>query len=291
MYERLLAKSDYKSDLQFADLVENRSGLITVMQDGTIFGGGVYDGRFNTNLVNDTNGIFRAFAIAGLHAEPTNVLIIGLSSGSWAQVVANNPAVKDITIVEINPGYLPLIRKHGNVESLLRNPKVHLVIDDGRRWLVSHPNSKFDFILMNTSYHWRANVSNLLSQEFLNLVRPHLNPGGILYYNTTWSEEVMATGASVFPYSLRIANFLAVSDTPFTLDKERWKEALTSYRLEGKPVFDLSNPLHRERLEEILSVADEPDAPKSMHETRAGMLKRLVKVPIITDDNMGTEWK
>jgi predicted membrane-bound spermidine synthase len=291
MYERLLAKSDYKSDLQFADLVENRSGLITVMQDGTIFGGGVYDGRFNTDLINDTNGIFRAFAVAGLHAEPTNVLIIGLSSGSWAQVVANNPAVKDITIVEINPGYLPLIRKHGNVESLLRNPKVHLVIDDGRRWLVSHPNSKFDFILMNTSYHWRANVSNLLSQEFLNLVRPHLNPGGILYYNTTWSEEVMATGASVFPYSLRIANFLAVSDTPFALDKERWKEALTSYRLEGKPVFDLSNPLHRERLEEILSVADEPDAPKSMHETRAGMLKRLVKVPIITDDNMGTEWK
>ncbi len=245
IYERLLAKSDYRPGLQFADLVENRSGLITVLQDGTVFGGGIYDGRFNTDLIHDTNGIFRAFAMAGMHAKPTNVLIIGLSSGSWAQVVANNPAVKDITIVEINPGYLPLIRKYKEVETLLQNPKVHIVIDDGRRWLVSHPDRKFDFILMNTTYNWRANATNLLSREFLNLIRPHLSTGGIAYYNTTWSEEVMATGSSVFPYSLRVANFLAVSDSPFTLDKDRWKESLTNYQLDGHPVFDLSNPLHQ----------------------------------------------
>jgi predicted membrane-bound spermidine synthase len=189
MYERMLAKSGYRSGLKFGDLVENRSGVITVLQDGTVYGGGIYDGRFNTDLIDDTNGIFRAFAIAGLHAKPTNVLIIGLSSGSWAQVVANNPAVKDITIVEINPGYLPLIRKHKEVESLLRNPKVHLVIDDGRRWLVSQPDRKFDFILMNSTYNWRANVTNLLSREFLGLIRSHLNSGGIEYYNTTSSRR------------------------------------------------------------------------------------------------------
>jgi hypothetical protein len=101
----------------------------------------------------------------------------------------------------------------------------------------------------------------------------------------------MATGSSVFPYSLRVGNFLAVSDSPFTLDKSRWKEALINYQLDGHPVFDLSNPLHQERLQEVLNIADEPDAPTSMHETRAGMLKRLAGVPIITDDNMGTEWK
>jgi spermidine synthase len=291
MYERLLTKSDYTPGLQFSDLMENRSGLIAVMQDGTVFGGGVYDGRFNTDLIRDTNGIFRAFAIAGLHPKPTNVLIIGLSSGSWAQVVANNNAVKNITIVEINPGYLPLMRKNREVESLLRNPKVHLVIDDGRRWLASHPDSKFDFILMNTTYNWRANATNLLSREFLGLIRPHLNSGGIEYYNTTWSEEVMATGLSVYPYSLRIANFLAVSDSPFTLDKKLWREALTNYQLDGHPVFDLSIPLHQKRLEEVLRIADEQDDPRSMHESRVGMLKRLARVPIITDDNMGTEWK
>jgi spermidine synthase len=290
MYERMLAKSGYRSGLKFGDLVENRSGVITVLQDGTVYGGGIYDGRFNTDLIDDTNGIFRAFAIAGLHAKPTNVLIIGLSSGSWAQVVANNPAVKDITIVEINPGYLPLIRKHKEVESLLRNPKVHLVIDDGRRWLVSQPDRKFDFILMNSTYNWRANVTNLLSREFLGLIRSHLNSGGIEYYNTTSSAEVMVTGSSVFPYSLRVANFLAVSDSPFTLDKKLWKEALTNYQLDGRPVFDLSIPLHQKRLEEVLHLADQSENPTNT-ESRASILKRLAGVSIITDDNMGTEWK
>jgi len=291
MYERLLAKSDYVAQQQFADLIENRSGEIAVQQDGTVFGGGVYDGRFNTDLVEDSNGIFRAFAIAGMHSAPSDVLIVGLSSGSWAQVVASNPAVKDITIVEINPGYLPLIEKHKQVESLLRNPKVHIVIDDGRRWLVSHPDRKFDFILMNTTYHWRANASNLLSREFLGLIRPHLKSGGIEYYNTTWSEEAMATGMSVFPYSLRVANFIALSDSPFTLDKERWRRALTNYTIDGNPVFDLSISLHQKRLEQVLNVADELPYPRGGSESRSHMVKRLSDTPIITDDNMGVEWQ
>src|SRR5260370_12909693 len=235
IYERLLAKSDYKFGLHFADLVENRSGVISVLQDGTVFGRGRYDGRFNTDLINDTNGIFRAFAIACMHAKPKSVLIIGLSSGSWAQVVANNPGVKDITIVEINPGYLPLIRKHKEVETLLQNPKVHIVIDDGRRWLVSPPGSRFDFILMNTTFNWRANATNLLSREFLGLLRSHLNSSGIAYYNTTWSEEVMATVSSVFPYSLRDSNFLDVSYSPFTLDHTLWKQALAINQLDTLP--------------------------------------------------------
>jgi hypothetical protein len=291
LFERLLAKTGYQSGLQFGDLTENRSGVIAVLQDGTVFGGGSYDGRFNTDLVDDTNGLFRAFAIAGLHPKPTNVLIIGLSSGSWAQVVASNPEIKDVTIVEINPGYLRLIRKHPEVESLLQNPKVLIVIDDGRRWLVSHPDRKFDFILMNTTFHWRANVSNLLSREFLGLIRAHLNSGGIEYFNTTSSREAMATGLSVFPYGLRIANFLAVSDSPFTLDRDRWKEALTAYQIDGHPVFNLAIPLHRARFDEVLHLADEPDNPKGIYESRASMLNRLKGVRLITDDNMGTEWQ
>jgi hypothetical protein len=100
----------------------------------------------------------------------------------------------------------------------------------------------------------------------------------------------MATGSSVFPYSLRVANFLAVSDSPFTLDKKLWKEALTNYQLDGRPVFDLSIPLHQKRLEEVLHLADQSENPTNT-ESRASILKRLAGVSIITDDNMGTEWK
>ncbi len=38
------------------------------------------------------------------------------------------------------------------VSSLLRNPKVQIYIDDGRRWLLAHPEAGYDLVLMNTSF-------------------------------------------------------------------------------------------------------------------------------------------
>jgi spermidine synthase len=299
MYERLLFKSVYNSSMKFSEEMENRSGVIVVYTESSEYGyptsivnsGGAYDGRFNTDMMHDSNGLFRAFAISGLHPKPKNVFMIGLASGSWAQVVANDPDVADLTIVEINPGFVPLIRHHPEVESLLRNPKVHIVIDDGRRWLVAHPDRRFDFILMNTTWNWRANVTNLLSTEFMSLFRAHLNPGGIAYYNTTWSGDVLATGAGAFPYALRINNFLAVSDSPFTLDKNRWRTALASYRIDGRPVFDPANPAEQAQLEKVLDLADELDTPGGQLESRASLLRRLKGARLVTDDNMGTEWQ
>ena len=291
MYERLLFRGTYKSGQTLKSLVENRSGVIAVDQSDIVYGGGTYDGRFNTDLVHDSNMIYRAFAVAGLKTNLKDVLVIGLSSGSWAQVLANDPNVDSITIVEINPGYLPLIEQHPEVQSLLRNPKVHIVIDDGRRWLVAHPEQKFDFVLMNTTFSWRANTSNLLSTQFLRLVRRHLKPGGIEYYNTTSSNEAQATGANEFPYALRVGNFLAVSDRPIELNKKRWTTALTSYQIDGRPVFNLVNALDRDRLAQVVGIADQLESRNGLLESRESILLRTRNTQLITDDNMGTEWK
>ncbi len=295
IYERLLFKGDYQRGAEFRNLVENRSGVIAVDAKEYVYGGGIYDGQFNTDPVHGTNGIFRAYAIAAIHPNPRNVLVIGLSSGSWTQVVANYPGVQELTVVEINPGYLPLIQERPSVSSLLRNPKVHFVIDDGRRWLISHPNKKFDFILMNTSFNWRAHMSNLLSVEFMQLMRHHLNVGGIAYYNTTSSEDVQFTGASIFPYALRVSNFLAVSDSPIQFDRSRYRDILTSYRIDDRPVFNLANPADRATLERMVSLpqSTREDAEKGLNasiEDRVSLLHRLQSSRLITDDNMGTEW-
>jgi spermidine synthase/MFS family permease len=298
LYERLLFKQLYNSGMKFSDLVENRSGVIAVYPDTQINGypsrivysGGAYDGQINTDIMHDSNGLIRAYAISGLHPHPQSVLIIGLATGAWAQILVNDPEVQDVTIVEINPGFLPIIRKYTAVESLLRNPKVHMVIDDGRRWLVSHPNRRFDFILMNTTFNWRANTTNLLSMEFMDLLRAHMKQGGIAYYNTTSSGDVLGTGATAFPYALRVLNFLAVSDSPFVLDKSRWRKALASYQIDGHPILDLANPLQRNRLEAVLHLADELDVPNGQLESRSSLLQRYKNFRLITDDNMGTEW-
>ncbi len=298
LYERLMFKSSYNSSMVFSDLVENRSGVIGVYPDShtygyptrVVYGGGAYDGQINTDILHDSNGLVRVYAICGMHPKPASVLIIGLAAGAWAQVVANDPNVREVTAVEINPGYLPIIKKYPEVQSLLVNPKVHIVIDDGRRWLVAHPERRFDFILMNTTFNWRANMSNLLSTEFMQLMRAHMNPGGIAYYNTTWSGEALATGASAFPYALRFMGFLAVSDSPITLDKDRWRAALTNYRIDGTPILDLTIPAQRARLESVLKLADGLDTANGEIESRGSLLARLKNVRLITDDNMGTEW-
>jgi spermidine synthase len=295
MYERLLSKTSYQSGTTFRNLIENRSGVIAVDSEERVYGGGVYDGQFNVDPVNAKNGIFRAYAIAAFHPHPKQVFIIGLASGSWAQVLVNHPEVEDATIVEINPGYSQLIQQRLTVSSLLRNPKVHIVIDDGRRWLISHPERKFDFILMNTTFNWRANTTNLLSVEFLQLLRLHMNPGGVAYYNTTSSGEVQLTGSTVFPYALRVSNFLAVSDSPIVFDRERCKSFLVSYRIDDRTVFDLSKADDRARIEQIASLplVDSESLGRWLDmsiEDRASLLNRLKGRRLITDDNMGTEW-
>ena len=59
-YERLLYKGAFTGQ-RFRYLLENRSGVIAVSQDGTVFGGGAYDGAFNIDLVHDVNPVFRPY--------------------------------------------------------------------------------------------------------------------------------------------------------------------------------------------------------------------------------------
>jgi SAM-dependent methyltransferase len=216
--------------------------------------------------------------------------MVGLASGSWAQVVANHPQVEKMTVVEINPGYLRLIPQYPAVASLLTNSKVNIVIDDGRRWLVSNPAASFDVIVMNTTYNWRAQITDLLSVEFLQLARKHLKPGGVLFYNTTSSEEVQRTGASVFPYALMVGNCLAVSDSPIAMDWERWKAVLKQYRIDGQLVFDFDQPDSRKKFEELTSIpVNQPERFDSVQD--ADLIRARTKgARTITDDNMGTEW-
>jgi spermidine synthase len=276
-----------------AKIVENRSGIIAVTADGTVFGNGMYDGRFNTDLKRDANGIVRPYALGLFHPAPRRVLMIGLSSGSWAQVIANNPDVVSLTIIEINPGYLTLIGGEPEVASLLANPKVTIITDDGRRWLNANSNRRFDAIVSNTTWHFRANITNLLSVEFLDLIRSRLNPGGILFYNTTDSARVQRTGCLAFADGARFLNHMVVSDTPIRWDFARWRQVLEAYRIDGRPVFDPSRGEDRAELDRLQSweaslASGDRSGPI---EGCRDIIARTAGERPITDDNMGSEWR
>jgi len=292
-FEKMQRKANYDPSESFTDLVENRSGVISVLKDGTIFGGGVYDGAYSVDLVHDKNLIVRPYALAAFHPHPRRVLLIGLSSGSWAQVLAHNPDVERLTVIDINPGYLGLIPRHAAVASLLANPKLEVVIDDGRRWLAAHPERQFDAVFSNTTWHWRSMATSLLSAEFLRLVGRHLADGGVFIWNTTFSLEAQKTGCEVFPYGFRFLNSMVASNQPISLDRARWREALLAYRIEGKAVFDLTNPAHVDRLEEVLRIGPTPGRPDDRNkdfQPCPNLLRWTRELRSITDDNMASEW-
>jgi spermidine synthase len=295
LHERLQFGDRFRADGPFAHVVEGRSGTVAVTRDGVVFGTGVYDGAYNVDLVHDRNGIHRAFLIAALHPEPRDVLVIGLSSGSWVQILASAPRVEHLTVVEINPGYLELIPQYPAVASILRNPKVEIVIDDGRRWLAHYLDRHFDLIVSNTTFHWRAGVTDLLSVEFLHLIRQHLRPGGVFAYNTTSSNDVQKTGAVTFAGVLRVDNFLAVSDSAIRVDPEAWRQFLLVYRIDGRSVLDPDIPVDAEKLQTLVKwasrriSADQRDGGFAL-EDRDSILVRTAPNRPVTDENMGVEW-
>ncbi|MGQ0614140.1 MAG: methyltransferase domain-containing protein [Planctomycetaceae bacterium] len=281
VYEKLQLKGAYRAGYRFLELIENRSGVICVDREERVYGGGAYDGKFTIDPVDDGNGIVRAYALAALHPAPKRVLMVGLGSGAWAQVVANHPGLERLLIVEINPGYVELVRRWPLVASLLANPKVEIVIDDGRRWLHRHTET-FDAIVQNTTHHWRAHATNLLSREYLEMVRAHLAPGGITYLNATGADAVARTALAVFPNVRRLRNFLAAGDAPLHVEAAAVRSQLEAWTIDGARMLDPARPECRARIDEILGAGDWEGKPSLEARTRAS--------PVITDDNMATEW-
>jgi predicted membrane-bound spermidine synthase len=298
LLSNLWGEMEYKDEwggpgTALADVVETRSGVVTVDADGAIFGGGVYDGWMYADL-HDNPQIRRPLSISYLHPDPKEVLMIGMSGGSWTEIIANHPQVQKVVCIEINPGYVEVIRRYPQVAPLLSNPKVEIHYDDGRRWMSRNRGRKFDMIVADTTYSWRAHATNLLSVEFLDLARQLLKPDGILYYNTTFSYVAQHTGAMHFPYALRFGPLLAVSDTPIQLDRERWRRIAAAYTLEGRPMFDFSKPDDEQLFTDLMHWPDTLHSATYISEgmeTRENLLRRTARLGIITDDNMLVEWR
>lgn len=270
-------------------IIETKSGIIHSLvvdeeHGGDLtMGGNAYDGRASIDPRVNSNMLERVFALAVLKPQPERVLIVGMSSGAWSRVITSFPGVKRIDIIEINPGYLKLIDNYPAIKPFLEDPRVHVHIDDGRRWLKRHPDDRFDLIVMNTTYWWRAYTTNLLSQEFLRIVQAHLNEGGIAAYNSTYSPDVLKTAESVFPYAFRYENFVVVSDQDFRPRLAGGESKLWELKLDGKPVFDRHNEKDKEFIEKIVSVSFITSKDQVKEVRREG--------DVITDWNMITEYK
>lgn len=193
------------------------------------------------------------------------------------------PNIQKMTIIEINPNYVDLIKMYPEVNGLLDDPRVEIVIDDGRKWLKKNDNRKFDMILMNTTWHWRAYGSNLLSRDFIEIIEDRLVENGLAFYNTTQSMNAYSTARQVFPYVYQYKYFVLGAKRPqqVNLDMLAHNLCLLKEPLNGKLAFENSK--------KCLQAADVIYANRLIPFKEIRLNQRDLE--IITDDNMITEFK
>jgi len=298
VYHDILGRFHFKANYQpdpYRFVLENRSGIIAVSpaRDGgedILYGGGFYDGRFSIDPVRNSNLVRRCYMIAALHPAPAEVLEIGLATASWTRVLADYHLIHHITTVEISAAYVDMLRRYPDLypqqASVLSDPKVTIDIDDGRRWLNRHSDARFDLIVQNTTTHWRSEVTNLISADYFQLCKARLKPGGVIYLNTTQSDDITYTVARVFKHVVRYVNFVAASDAPFALTPEQIRANMMLFENRGRPTFSSDDPQRQAELTTTLQAMANSD----LHDIAPEMLARG-DLWMITDDNMATEFK
>ncbi len=114
-------------------------------------------------------------------AIPRSVLVIGCGAGVTAGAVSIDPQVERVTIAEIEPLVPKAAAEYfGSVNAnVIRNPKVHVQIDDARHFLLT-TNETFDAITSDPLDPWVKGAATLYTKEFFELAKAHLNPGGAM---------------------------------------------------------------------------------------------------------------
>jgi spermidine synthase len=112
---------------------------------------------------------------------PTKVLVIGCGAGVTAGAVSIDPMVKDQTIAEIEPLVPRVVSTHFAQHNfdVVANPKVKVHLDDARHYLLT-TDEKFDAITSDPLDPWVKGAATLYTREFFQVVKDHLNPGGVV---------------------------------------------------------------------------------------------------------------
>jgi spermidine synthase len=145
---------------------------------------------------------------AMLHPGPRSVLIVGCGAGVTAGSFVVHPGIERIVICEIEPLVPRVVARYFASENhgVVGDPRVEIVFDDARHYILT-TREKFDIITSDPIHPWVKGSASLYTQEYFEMCKERLNPGGMV---TQWvplyqSDEAtvrseIATFFRVFPY-------------------------------------------------------------------------------------------
>ena len=186
-----------------------------------------------------------------LHPSPDEVLMICFGGGVAAGATSCLPDVKHLTIVDLESSVVEAASTLSEENNwLLQNPKSHVVIDDGRNYIMM-ARRKWPVIVSDSTHPKSGDSWVLYTQEFYRLVREHLTNDGVFVewvptsgLSTAEFKIIVRTFQSVFPHaSLWVVygideqdrfgsySLLAATPGPLKIDVARLRE-----RLNAEPV-------------------------------------------------------
>jgi spermidine synthase len=176
--------------------------------------------------------------------EPRSVLVVGFGAGVTAGSFVLHPGIQRIVICEIEPLIPEVVSTYFSKENynVAHDPRVEIVYDDARHFILT-TKEKFDVITSDPIHPWVKGAATLYTKEYFELVKEHLNPGGVV---TQWVplyesspavvKSEVATFFNVFPEGTVWSNdiqgrgydlVLAGHATPQTIDLDSMQARLT----------------------------------------------------------------
>lgn len=147
---------------------------------------------------------FLVLPFLGRSAPPARVAVLGDAAGTVARAYGHYFPSTRVDAVEIDGELTTIGRRYFG----LRGPNLHLYTADARPWLESS-KARYDAIFLD-AYRQPYIPFYLLTREFFDLIRAHLNPGGMVIVNVghipdsdALEKVVSATLHAAFPVVVR----------------------------------------------------------------------------------------
>ena len=116
-----------------------------------------------------------------LHPSPSKILTVGGSPGTLKEFLKY--PVNDIDFVELDPKivdvFLGLPAAQGDINAI-RDKRVRIIIGDGRRYIKSVKEHKYDLVVLNLPQPSTTSVNRFYTTDFFREVKTVLKQGGIL---------------------------------------------------------------------------------------------------------------
>jgi spermidine synthase len=150
-----------------------------------------------------------------IHGDPRSVLVVGCGAGVTAGSFIPHPGIERIVICEIEPLIPRVVAQYFDEENYgvaSGHDLVEIVYDDARHYVRSN-DEKFDIVTSDPMHPWIKGSASLYTKEYFEMVKRHLNPGGMV---TQWVplyesdvetvKSEIATFFEVFPYGVIWSN-------------------------------------------------------------------------------------